>query len=178
MKKILLLSLLALFLCEVKRISEREVFEEFQSFIKKYKKAYSSLDEYMQRFDVFKKNYIKVKRANRKTQGVTKFMDLTPEEFRKKYLTTDVKMINSLKAKGLPPSKFSAPPDSYDWRDHGAVTPIKDEDSCPASWAFATVAALESQNIIHHNDSTLLSEQNLIDCDSFDMRKFLFIIFF
>ncbi len=177
MKKILLLSLLALFLCEVKRISDRELYEEFQKFIKKSKKTYSSLDEYMQRFDVFTKNYIKVKRANRKTQGVTKFMDLTPEEFRKKYLTTDVKIINSLKTKGLPQSEFSAPPDSYDWRDYDVVTPVKDEQSCPASWAFATIAALESQNIIHHNDSTLLSEQNLIDCDTFDMSKLLIIIY-
>jgi C1A family cysteine protease len=56
-------------------------------------------------------------------------------------------------------------PESIDWASTGAVTPVKDQGQmCAASWAFASIGALEAQQFIRTNQSITLSEQNLIDC--------------
>jgi len=63
-------------------------------------------------------------------------------------------------------------PASVDWRAAGKVTPVKDQESCGACWAFATVAALESLNLIMNssatNASSNFSEQQHINCDTWN----------
>lgn len=58
--------------------------------------------------------------------GVTKFSDLTPAEFERQFL--------GLKPLRLPADAQKAPilptsdlPEDFDWRDKGAVTPVKDQ---------------------------------------------------
>lgn len=55
---------------------------------------------------------------------------------------------------------------NIDWRSKGAVTPVKDQGTsgCGFSWAFATVAAVESAYAIQHGKLDDLAEQQLIDC--------------
>ena len=56
--------------------------------------------------------------------------------------------------------------DSKDWRDEGAVTPVKNiGTSCLGdNWAFAAAAAVESAWQIAGYPLVSLSEQQLIDC--------------
>lgn len=35
-------------------------------------------------------------------------------------------------------------PEQVDWRESGAVTPVKDEGNCDASWAFSVVSIINS----------------------------------
>jgi C1A family cysteine protease len=58
--------------------------------------------------------------------------------------------------------------DSLDWRDRGAVSPVKDQGVCGSCYTFSTTGALESCNIIKNNKTTLLSEQHLVDCSKND----------
>lgn len=51
-----------------------------------------------------------------------------------------------------------------DWREDGAVTPVKDQKSCASCWAFAATGALESHFFIKKRSLKPLSEQQLIDC--------------
>ncbi|KAJ1457047.1 hypothetical protein M885DRAFT_438582 [Pelagophyceae sp. CCMP2097] len=55
-------------------------------------------------------------------------------------------------------------PPSVDWRDVGAVTPVKDQITCGSCWAFGTVSALEGHWFRLTGEALVLSEQALVDC--------------
>ena len=62
-------------------------------------------------------------------------------------------------------------PSSFDWRNNNGnfVTPIRDQGDCGSCWAFATTAALESQELIVNNTPGInldLSEQMLVCCSN------------
>uniref|UniRef100_A0A914YWT0 Peptidase C1A papain C-terminal domain-containing protein n=1 Tax=Panagrolaimus superbus TaxID=310955 RepID=A0A914YWT0_9BILA len=57
-------------------------------------------------------------------------------------------------------------PESFDFRVHGKVTPIKNQGPCGSCWAFTTAAAIESQYLLRFNQSLDLSEQSLVSCNS------------
>ncbi|KAF4672916.1 hypothetical protein FOL46_008158 [Perkinsus olseni] len=55
-------------------------------------------------------------------------------------------------------------PDRWDWRDHGASPPVKDQGTCGSCWAFATIGAIESRQKIVNGAREKLAEQFLLDC--------------
>jgi C1A family cysteine protease len=101
--------------------------------------------------------------------GVTKFMDLSPEEFRAKYLMPKGLVASRSKIAEVEmvdiPVKTGALPTAFDWRDKKAVTPAKDQGQCGSCWAFSTTEAVESAWFLAGNPLISLSPQQIVDCD-------------
>lgn len=164
MNKFILIALFAVISCE---LTEREIFSQFQQFTKKFNKKYSNLQEYMARYRVFQKNYRRIERTNNSWEGVTQFFDMTPDEFRRKYLTLNASVLNTIRYERAEQSKVNSP-DEFDWRTKGAVNPVKNQGSCGSCWAFSVNGNLEGQYFLKYGQSIRFSEQQLVDCDTLD----------
>ncbi len=59
-------------------------------------------------------------------------------------------------------------PQVYDLRTYNFVTAVKNQDTCGSCWAFASIASIESGLLKKGIGTYNLSEDNIIDCHSFD----------
>jgi C1A family cysteine protease len=83
-------------------VTETELFNKYQDYLQTYQKTYGSIDEMTVRYDVFKQNYIKAAELNAESGvdiATTKYMTMTPNEFKKKMLTLDIDHYQKVKAR-------------------------------------------------------------------------------
>ena len=61
--------------------------------------------------------------------------------------------------------KRATVPKTFDWRAQGVVPPVRDQGNCGSCWAFAALAAVETQAAIAGTAAAAdLSEQQIVDC--------------
>jgi len=138
-------------------------------------KSYLSEELETYRYGVFKANLDVIEKHNSEysmgmhtyTLGVNSFADWTFEEFREKILGTRYNMTHQKSGSSgtfvkLPPTMKG--PDSVDWRELGAVTPVKNQGQCGSCWSFSTTGSLEGAHFRLTNELVSLSEQQLVDC--------------
>jgi len=90
---------------------------------------------------------------------------VTPEGYSLGYLPSPVDR-SYLGAAELPQRRPLGQPAAYDLRTLGRVTPVRDQGSCGACWAFGTMASLESW-LLTNGETWDLSENNLKECHPF-----------
>ena len=152
----------------------RPAFESFLDTFPEKREAYADAAKYAERLEIFARNMILA--AERQAQdrgsavhGVTQFSDLTPTEFASTFLGTnlaneDVAAIRSGMTT-LPDYPVHDLPLTFDWRERGAVTPVKNQGACGSCWTFSTTGAVEGANFLKTGELVSLSEQQLVDCD-------------
>ncbi|XP_060711752.1 cathepsin L-like [Hemiscyllium ocellatum] len=151
---------------------------QFEDFKVKYKKQYDNEEE-ERRFRIFVENLKDAKRMQGEDQGtamygMNKFSDMSDEEFEMFYLNPMMSENNSswpeeyTWREGDERLENLSCPRKFDWRRKGAVTRVKNQGRCGSCWAFGVVANIESVWYIRRRRLVSLSEQQLLDCDSWD----------
>ena len=97
--------------------------------------------------------------------GITKFSDLTSEDFAARYLLTDVS-----KRIGEPVmSDYKGEPSAVmglvDWTGK-YTTPVKNQGYCGSCWAFSAAEQIESDVLRTKGSVDLLSVEQLVQCDT------------
>jgi len=124
-----------------------------------------------ERKNTYRKNLIRIKAHNKLhdngkvtyRMGVNEFTDLTHNEFKKATGQGGCTFKRTRQEKPATdlPQNIAA---DIDWRDHGAVTPVKNQEQCGSCWAFSTTGSTEGAVQIATGTLTPLSEQQLVDC--------------
>lgn len=150
------------------------VNELWKTFKDEHRKMYLGASEESERFEIFKKNVEIIEKHNQDYSfglhkyrlGINPFADWTFQEFKQKMLGTKMNKTGHYPstARFLRIPKEISLPESVDWRDKGAVTPVKNQGQCGSCWAFSTTGSLEAQHFLATNDLVSLSEQQLVDC--------------
>ena len=150
---------------------------------------------------ILPENEALINKLNQESQYATfaanEFADIPINEFRQTRLIglDSTIMVNDVRNRKQynPKQKIKDIPDSFDWREYGAVTPVKnqlilfwrytlcviylpyvDRYSCGTCWSFSTTGNIEGQWYLNNNKSNLvsLSEEFLVDCDNKDCGMF------
>ena len=93
--------------------------------------------------------------------GFLDFLDQTPEAFYG-YVPRTMDLSH---LKQIPTQREQSQltlPATWDWRDQGKVTPVKNQSSCYTCWAFATTSVLESAVLLGENAEYDFSEQSVV----------------
>ncbi|KAL6574076.1 hypothetical protein OROHE_001618 [Orobanche hederae] len=168
----------------------------FEKWMAHHGRIHKDAHEKMERFEIFKENVPKIEIFNAGPDrgyklGINGFADMTDEEFRGSVLNGYTRVKPKMISDTAPhhdqntsryASAISDLPESLDWREEGAVTPIKNQGDCGlkdksirnaslkkmqgegSCWAFSAVAAVEGTNQINTGQLVSLSEQELVDC--------------
>jgi len=140
-----------------------------------FNKVYDSEAEESLRFENFKLSLDRIRTRNAingsPVFGLTKFSDLSPEEFKSFYL--GYKPPAERQNIGILSGEDNLQiPNNWDWRNQQKVTPVKNQGKCISSYAMSIVENIESLYCIKHNiDCTTfppLSTQQVVDCDFSD----------
>jgi len=149
--------------------NDQALFEDFKVT---YSRQYASEAEESAKFVIFSANLRDSEELNQISAaanssavfGVTKFSDLSPAEFKSRYLNyvpTEKKEVTI-----VDPISITSIPNQVDWAGN-LTTPVKDQGQCGSCWAFSATEQIESMSIkaglLTPNDA--LAVQQIVSCD-------------
>jgi len=143
----------------------------WEGFKRDYAKQYQTMEEEMSRFSHFitnlkiadMRNEAEARAGGSATHGITRFSDMSQEEFVATYLKADP----SLRAKDAPIANIRASPradlGAVDWTGK-FTTPVKDQGYCGSCWAFSATEQIESDAIRQLGLTYILSPEQITQC--------------
>jgi len=139
----------------------------FEQFKETYSKTYETQEEEDARFAVFVDNLQLIDARNSAEgsdiHGITKFADLSPTEFKSRYLTSFPSSGVRDMHTGTKPLEFGATVNK-NWA--GIVTtPVKNQGYCGSCWAFSATEQIESNYWMSSGNEMILSPQQITSCD-------------
>jgi len=157
----------------LRKLSEMQSLDHFHQFMNVHNKVYKTREEYKKRYGIFRANMKKVQflqdtELGTGTYGATRMSDLTEQEFKEQHLGLNLNKDDPdihWPAADIPEVDL---PREFDWREQGAVTPVKNQGMCGSCWAFSVTGNVEGQYAIKNKKLVSLSEQELVDCDTRD----------
>jgi len=178
MSKLLLSICIVIFSIQLCLCLKPPLEASFQKWMIKNNKTYTGA-EYQLRQKNFLASLERVNFKNKRAHGTTvyainNFSDMSPEEFQNTVLMKKTLPRSGSRPVSKPkrqPSPVGLPA-TFDWRDSGAVTAVKDQGQCGSCWAFSVTENVESVWILggKATNSTLnLSPQQIVDCDTTDL---------
>jgi len=146
-----------------------DIENAFANYVAEHGKSYGTKEEYEFRLAQFAKKVEFIQEHNMENAGghvvgLNHMADWTAEEYKR---ILGFKPVNRTAKATFKATPAKTVPASKDWRELGAVTPVKDQGQCGSCWAFSATGAMESRFKIAYNGTlTSLSEQQLVDCSS------------
>ncbi|XWS12537.1 hypothetical protein CRYUN_Cryun37aG0097700 [Craigia yunnanensis] len=153
-------------------LQEAAIANKHEQWMTSYGRVYENQSEKDKRFKIFKDNFEYIENFNNAGNrtyklSINEFAELTHDEF--------LAVHTGYKKRDNPTTTITASfryenltevPTSLDWREQGAVTPVKNQKGCGCSWAFSAVAAMEGITQIKTGKLISMSEQQLLDCST------------
>jgi len=158
------------------------VHDEFRSWMQENGKAYRGA-EFARRLMNFKATSARIARltAEARENGLdtvyshNKFSDLSPAEFKSKFLSGYKKTVDIASAADAQRIEFDLSEESladvpmtWSWVSQGKTTPVKDQQQCGSCWAFSATEGVESAWLMANNTQIVLSPQQIVSCDTVD----------
>mmetsp|Transcript_27708 Transcript_27708/g.61126 ORF Transcript_27708/g.61126 Transcript_27708/m.61126 type:complete len:335 (+) Transcript_27708:34-1038(+) len=145
----------------------------FDAFMREHGKSYATMDEEVTRFGHFianlkiadERNQAELAAGGSAVHGITKFSDLSAEEFKARFLGSDIRLKVGA-PEVLETVENTSGSSSVDWSGV-LTTPVKDQGYCGSCWAFSATEQIESDSIrtLGQSTSSLLSPEQITQCD-------------
>jgi C1A family cysteine protease len=162
--------------------TEKNLWTEYVTYTGEYDKVYESLSDQLYHYQIYKLNRGRIgdmyERNPSATYSLNWFGDIDAAEFEsmhKGYMPTNTVNGSLYEASvavaattsvcgAMNTTESMVLAESIDWRDFGAVTPVKNQGTCGSCWSFSATEAIEGAWQIATGDLVSLSEQQMMDC--------------
>ncbi|KAF4392584.1 hypothetical protein G4B88_015227 [Cannabis sativa] len=162
-------------LVECRRLGQDEASsqDKHEQWMSVHGRSYIDDVEKEKRSNIFADNAAYVEKFNSQqnrsfTLKTNSYADLTDNEFMNAHTGGKYRRSNRSSSSQFDSSFISDSitnvPSSIDWRQKGAVSPVREQLQCGSCWAFASAEAVESLTKIRTGKAYILSVQQLLDC--------------